>query len=717
MSYSTIVKQSAALLGVLVILISVTATGFAGSTAGSTSGTVQTTQADISSANITYTTYAENNSGTFTVTVAFAQDITQEGTPSEIMNAFDIGQNDAALTYDADNPGSHVTVDEANDQIIFTVTESGDINSETDFSTGSNDGLQYDGSAGNNPLYADGTALSDFNQTLTNNVVPVIDAGALSYNGLSNLIVTSDNPDNLNIFFSEDIKITSEQDAIDAFGFTGNDAPTITGADSLSQSASAVNLSFQNAVDPGDNLGKLTYDGSNAVEGETSGVAAQEPDIDLTVKNDVSAPPEIQQVVFDDVPENTDEDPTGEMLLYFDSNVDAQKDGGNDTSGLTFSSDSTSVSINVDGVITDDYHEQPDNVIAVKFSSASGSVASLVREGDTFGSNAELSVNSSKGIDISYNGTGNDIASTNVPAENISNEIAGNLSEVNKTSSDIEILGADIDEQGTYNVTVSGLSDGEHQVLDESISVTVAGASTKVPVKTVEKKFRFDNEYTVSLPSDGSVDSNIGETVPINVTNESGTELQPNTAATVEIAHEARVTTEPTSDTFIISMPQPGDIVADSDIGAINSYNATSGEMESYADMDKTDRLHRGIFIDGNGTGNVYGFTYETETAGVGGTTATMPTGWNVVGSNAALSDTFPITYDEDLGFGTSPSVSSPDVRIWAGNNVGSNNVSTKIETSVDHNDSGVNKYDVYYVYMHESSDRVIIEPTYSSGS
>jgi len=405
------------------------------------------------------------------------------------------------------------------------------------------------------------------------------------------------------------------------------------------------------------------------------------------------------------------------MLLYFNSDVNAQRDAGDDTTGLTFNSDSTDVSINVDGAIKDEYNEQPNNVVAVKFSSASGSTNSLVREGDTFGSNAELVVDPGSGLDITYDGTGNNIASTNVQAENIHNEIAGDLSEVSETSSDIEILGADVDEQGgTYDVTVSGLSDGDHQVLDEQITVNVAGTSTNVLAATVESEFRFDDEYTVSLPSDASVDTNIGETVSINVTNATGTELTPNTAAQVDIVHEARTTSASTSGTFIISQPQPGELVADSGIGAITSYNASSGEMENYVNMDATDRVHRGIFIDGNGTGNVYGFAYETESANVGGTTAEMPEGWNVVGSNVALSDTFDITYDKDLGFDSSPAASSDDVRIFATDSVDTNNVGTTIQSAVNHDTSGVSEYDGYYVYMHESNDRVIIEPGYSSG-
>jgi hypothetical protein len=721
MSYSTIAKQSATLLGILVVLISVVAAGFAGSAAGS-SHTVQTDSSHApSSANITYTTYPDRIGGTYTATVTFQQDITQEGTASELMNAFEINQTIADLNYNTDPDEDNVTVNETTNQITFTVTEASPtpINSGTDFSTGNNNGLRYNASKGNNVLYADGAALSDFNVTLTNDIAPVIDREAPTDREATStqLVVRHTHPGYLEVTFSEPVTIDAAN-LDSAFGFTGN-APTISGGELARQPSSyTVNLSFQNDVQPGDDLGKLTYNsGSNVVESAADDTAAQEPDIDLTVQNRVEKPPEIQQVVFDDVPENTDQDTTGEMLLYFDSNLNAEKAGGNDTSGLTFNSDSTDVSINVDGAITDDYNEQPDNVIAVEVSSASGAVASLVREGDTFGSNAELNVTPGAGLDISFNSTGGDIASTNVPAENISNEIAGNLSEVNRTSSDVEILGADVDEQNGYNVTVSGLSDGEHQVLDENISVTVAGSSTEVPASTVASEFRFDDEYTVSLPADGSVDSRIGEeNVPINVTTANGTELQPNTNATVEIAHEARVTTAPTSGTFMISIPQPGELVADSDIGAINSYNATSGNMESYANMDATDRVHRGIFIDGNGTGNVYGITYKTESAYSGGTTAAMPQGWNLVGSNTKLTTTFPVTYDDDLRFGTSPAASSDDVRIVATNDIGSNNVSNTSTIPVAHDASGVKEYDVYYVYLYEPSTRPILESAYSSG-
>jgi hypothetical protein len=641
------------------------------------------------------------------------------------MNAFSIGDDSASLEYNADKPGSNVNVDKANDTITFIVTENGDIDSATNFSKSTNDGLQYNGSAGNDPIYTDGDPLSDFNATLSNDITPVLDLQAdpadstASFPHLSlpgGRHPNSKNISAINLVYSENVRLNST-DPSNAFGLTGDDAPNITDVRlrSLPAPDTDVILVLQNDVEAGDDLGKLTYDGSDAIVSSSSGIPAQnssEASINLTVKNFVDAPPKIQRVVFDDVLENNDEDMTGEMLLYFDSNVNAQKDGGNNTGGLSFDSDTTSVGINVDGQITDDYNEQPENVIAVEFSARSDAVADLVREGDSFGSNATLSVNTSKGIDITYNDTTRDIASTNVQAENISNEIAGNLSQVNSTSSDIEILGADTDEQdGSYNVTVSGLSDGENQVLNKKISVNISGASEEISASNVSKEFRFDDEYNVSLSFDESVDSNIGETVPINVTNESGTQLRPNTAATVEIVNEARVTTAPTSNTFIVSLPQPGDIVADSDIGAITSYNATSGEIENYAEMDATDRVHRGIFIDGNGTGNVYGFAYEAEASQVGGTTAAMAEGWNLVGSNTALNDTFPATYDEDLRFDTSPAVSSDDVRLFSTNDVGTNNVGTTIQTTVDSNESGVKKYDAYYVYMHEPNDRVIIEP------
>lgn len=716
MSYSTIAKQSATLLGILVVLISVVAAGLAGSAAGSSHAVQTDSNHAPSSANITYTTHPEEFGGTYTLTVTFSQDITQNGTAGELMNGFRIGSDWGSLNYNTDPDEDNVTVNETTDQIRFIVTKDNSrLNSDASFSTASNNGLQYNASNGSNVLYAGGTAVDDFNVDITNNIRPVIDAEASS--SLTHLAVSTSDPATISIYFSEIVGIGTPR-AGTAFNFTGPDSPTITGGTSDDFSP-RVNLSFQEDVEPGDNLGALEYDGSDTVNSSDEDVPAQEPDINLTVENNVQAPPEIQQVVFDDVPENTDQDAKGEMLLYFDSNVNVQKVGtDNNTTGLTFNSDSTDVSINVNGSITDDYNEQPDNVIAVGVSAPSGFASSLVREGDTFGSNAELNVTPGAGLlDISFNGTGSDIAATNVPAENISNEIAGNLSEVNRTSSDVEILGADVDEQNGYNVTVSGLSDGEHQVLDENISVTVAGSSAGVPASTVASEFRFDDEYTVSLPSDGSVDSRIGEeNVPINVTTANGTELQPNTSATVEIAHEARVTTAPTSGTFMISIPQPGELVADSDIGAINSYNATSGNMESYANMDATDRVHRGIFIDGNGTGNVYGITYKTESAYSGGTTAAMPQGWNLVGSNTKLTTTFPVTYDDDLRFGTSPAASSDDVRIVATNDIGSNNVSNTSTIPVAHDASGVKEYDVYYVYLYEPSTRPILESAYSSG-
>ena len=123
MSYSTIAKQSATLLGILVVLISVVAAGFAGSAAGS-SHTVQTDSNHApSSANITYTPYPDRFGGKYTATVTFQQDITQEGTASELMNAFEIGQDDANLNYNADPDEDNVTVNETTNQITFTVTE------------------------------------------------------------------------------------------------------------------------------------------------------------------------------------------------------------------------------------------------------------------------------------------------------------------------------------------------------------------------------------------------------------------------------------------------------------------------------------------------------------------------------------------------------------------------------------------------------------------
>ena len=725
---SIISKKRAILSAVTVVVIFVVLAGFAGSTVGS-NNTVQSGSTDyltsssnqISSANITYTTLPDESGGTYTATVRFTNNIKQRGTPNEVMNAFSIGNDSASLEYNADKPGSNLGVDKANDTITFSVRENGGINSSTNFSKSTNDGLQYNGSAGNDPIYTDGDPLGDFNATLSNDIVPIIDYQANPEGDFAQLSApdSENNISKINIFYSEDVTISSTNPS-NAFGLTGDDAPNITDVKLTFPSNNfslGTTLVLQDDIEAGDDLGKVTYDGSDAIVSASSKIPVQnssKSDINLTVVNSVDAPPKIQRVVFDDVPENNDENTTGEMLLYFDSNVNVQKDDGSNTGGLSFDSDTNSVGINVDGQITDNYNEQPENVIAVEFSARSGAVADLVREGDTFGSNATLSVNTSKGIDITYNDTGRDIASTNVQAENISNEIAGNLSEVNSTSSDIEILGADTDEQeGSYNVTVSGLSDGENQVLNKEISVNISGASEEIPASDVAEEFRFDDEYNVnvSLPFNESVDSNIGETVPINVTNESGTQLRPNTAATVEIVNEARVTTAPTSNTFIVSLPQPGDIVADSDIGAITSYNATSGEIENYAEMDATDRVHRGIFIDGNGTGNVYGFAYETEASQVGGTTAAMAEGWNLVGSNTALNDTFPATYDEDLRFDTSPAVSSDDVRLFSTNDVGTNNVGTTIQTTVDSNESGVKKYDAYYVYMHEPNDRVIIEP------
>ena len=645
------------------------------------------------------------------IRVTFTEDVTKVGTVSDIENAFDVGQS--AVTIDDSNTFSGI---ENGDTVVFNnslgsgfVATPGSYHSGTDFGVDTeSNGLQYDASAGNSPLEdATGTAVPDFGtvtrKDITNNIQPRIESAE---------VLDSDR-DEIQLTYTEDIT-GSDANAYESFSLDGNQAPSITGQNDAS--TNTIDLALDSDVANGDDLGTLTYTDSASSDEIKSGNSGNTIALDgesVAVTNSVGTAPVLQNVTIDDAAVNNNYGTNGEMLLAFDEPVVESSD---DTSGLTFDSGLEGVSVST--VDVKNPGDSPNNVIIVTYTSDSGSASSNIQDTDDL-SGATLTVDNAANVGITGDAPDNNQITENTVSD-VSNEIAGDLAEVDSSDITVDILGAQEDDQSdtgddnAFTVTISGLTDGNgNKVIDETIDIRIGDYSEPTSIENIntENNYRFSEEIKITGVNivKGNVNSgDIGKTLEVNVTDTNDNEITPDNADTVEFVDEAYKADQ--SGTFITSQPMAGELVTDSDIASVQAYNASGDSFPSYSELSTAQKVHYGLYIEADQTDAVYGYTYDREASGIGVSEYEMPEGWNVISSNYQIENNANIQADRDLDFADQPFPSSDAVRITA---LDDSQQGLTLGTPISSGDN-IDQYEAYFVNMGESNDRAIVTSPYT---
>ena len=620
--------------------------------------------------------------------VTFTNDVTQVGTDSEVVGDFTVGDSAIDLTDD-----SFAGIEDS-DTVVFSGYTTSSLNSGTDLSgdlsTNGNGALE---------VAATNEALPSFTDVdIQNNIQPrIVDAE-----------VTNANPSEIQVTYNEDIT-GSDGNAFEAFNL-GSDAPEIDGQ---STDGSTLTLSLAENVAQGDDLGTLTYNGGTDGQEIISGVDGSDAvgvDSDSAdVVNNVGSNPVLQNVTVDDANENTDDDSTGEMLLVFNSDVDVTGDTPA-TSGLSFESNLTDVSVTIDSLSQPT--EAPDDTVVATFSSDSGSVSSSIREDDDL-SDASLEVTDASSVDISGVTNGNSIAETKTT--DVSNEIAGELTDVGSVSIDAEILGVDRHHDASNTVTVTGFEDADDtKVIGDSVDIRIGGDTVG---SVTAPRFDDTDELTVNPTTDDITEGNVeidGSESTVDVADDS---VSVSSTENVTLVHSAFDAEEGYQ---LVSQPMPGELVTTDGVSDVSYYDADGDSFDSYGEDGEVQNVHNGLFLNADTADATYGFAYDTDRGGqqINVGSVSMDEGWHIVGSNFDVQAAGTLETQPTIGSGIrSDAGIDLQTDLATQNGPESNALDVQLKSlpgTTLSNDDTVGADGVYYVFVFENDSRAIVLPEYN---